>query len=103
MPVRKLIVACVLAAIFGVGLGSAQRGQQTITTQRGDGTRISVTADDFTLNPVRQATFTGNVAIRANGVTILANRAVLTSDDNGHGVEYQVTGDVRVRVAPPTP
>ena len=100
---RKRTLLLTLAVIVSAALFGSAQSPQTLTIQRGDGTRIRVTTDNYTVNPLREATFTGHVAISANGVTVLADRAVLKSDDNGDGVEYQVEGNVRVRVSPPTP
>jgi len=105
-----------LALVFGgilagVALMTAQSFQSP-TTQRGDGSHIRVTGANVTVTRLwpagapsasvgGQTTWSGNVAIQANGVTILADRAVLNTSDNGDPVEYQVEGNVRVRVPAP--
>ena len=73
---------------------TAQRFQSSTSSFPDSGGRVSTDADNVNLTG-GQVTFTGNVSIQVDGVTVLADRAVIRDG------EYQLSGNVRMKVAAP--
>ena len=90
---QRLWLALIGGGILSlVVLTAAQRLQPPGSPASGG--RVGTHADNV-ISTGDQVTFAGNVVIEANGVTVLADRAVIR---NG---EYQLAGNVRMKVAAP--
>lgn len=101
---QRTLLLTVVAILSAVVFGSAQTQSGIVISND----RVKVTADSLTTRPIYsgaaargltsyalETTLTGHVIIESNGVTVVADRAVLRDG------EYHVEGNVRVRV--PTP
>ena len=73
---------------------TAQRFQPSTSSLPDNGGRVSTHADNVNLAG-GQVTFTGNFSIQVDGVTVLADRAVIRDGD------YQLEGHVQMKVAAP--